>query len=123
MADALAAAAAEQEEVTRTPPAAPAPAETVPASGESQPVSAAVPALYVGDLHEDAKDEDLFDIFSKLGTVTSVRLCRDNVTNKSLRYGYVNYFSQADGTCASSRSLSRVKSRSSSSDLGMSGMC
>jgi polyadenylate-binding protein len=91
------AAAAEQEEVA-THAAAPAPAEpAVAASMEEQPASA-VPALYVGDLHEDATDEDLFDAFSKVGTVTSVRLCRDNVTNRSLRYGYVNYLSQADGT-------------------------
>jgi polyadenylate-binding protein len=97
--------AAEQEEVA-THAAAPASAEpaAVAASVEAQPAASAVPALYVGDLHEDATDEDLFDAFSKVGTVTSVRICRDNVTNKSLRYGYVNYLSQADGTCASSGS-------------------
>jgi polyadenylate-binding protein len=109
MADAPPPAAARQEEVTTTP-AASAPAEPVPASGESQPALAAVPALYVGDLHEDVKDEDLFDAFTKVGTVTSVRLCRDNITNKSLRYGYVNYFSRDDGTGASSQLRSRVKS-------------
>jgi polyadenylate-binding protein len=56
-----------------------------------------VPALYVGDLPENAKEDHLFDAFSTVGAVTSVRVCRDNATSSSLRYGYVNYFSQADG--------------------------
>lgn len=77
----------------------------VPASEEAPPAAAAgtnatVPALYVGDLHEDAQEEHLFDAFSKVGAVTSVRVCRDTATSSSLRYGYVNYFSQADGTHA-----------------------
>ncbi|GJN31069.1 hypothetical protein PR202_gb19424 [Eleusine coracana subsp. coracana] len=95
------AAAAEQEDstTTTTTPAV-APAETTQAQ---QPPAAAVPALYVGDLHENATDEDLFDAFSKVGTVTSVRLCRDNATSRSLRYGYVNYFSRADAISALER--------------------
>ena len=94
-----AAAADQQEETSAAAPAAPA----GPGSEEGQPAAAAVPALYVGDLHEDVAEEHLFDAFSKIGTVTSVRVCRDNATSRSLRYGYVNYFSRADGTCASSR--------------------
>ncbi|PNT77661.1 polyadenylate-binding protein 7 isoform X2 [Brachypodium distachyon] len=77
----------------------------VPASEEAPPAAAAgtnatVPALYVGDLHEDAQEEHLFDAFSKVGAVTSVRVCRDTATSSSLRYGYVNYFSQADAMTA-----------------------
>ncbi|TVU47529.1 hypothetical protein EJB05_07133, partial [Eragrostis curvula] len=92
------AAAAEHEDQS-----APAPAEPAAASGEAQPAAAAVPALYVGDLHEEVADQDLFDAFSKVGTVTSVRVCRDNATNRSLRYGYVNYYSRADANSALER--------------------
>lgn len=74
------------------------------ANEEAPPAAAAanatVPALYVGDLHEDVQEEHLFDAFSKVGAVTSVRVCRDNATSSSLRYGYVNYFSQADAMTA-----------------------
>ena len=80
-----------------------APAAAADQQEESAAGAAAVPALNVGDLHEDVAEEHLFDAFSKIGTVTSVRVCRDNATSRSLRYGYVNYFSRADGTCASSR--------------------
>ncbi|KAG2552880.1 polyadenylate-binding protein 4-like [Panicum virgatum] len=86
------AAAADQQEESAAAPAA--------ASEEAQPAAAAVPALYVGDLHEDVAEEHLFDAFSKIGTVTSVRVCRDNATSRSLRYGYVNYFSRADAVTA-----------------------
>lgn len=93
------AGAADQQQEAES---APAPA-VQPGSEEAQPAAAAVPALYVGDLHEDVGEDHLFDAFSKIGTVTSVRVCRDNATSRSLRYGYVNYFSRADGTCAPHR--------------------
>uniref|UniRef100_A0A0D9VSJ6 Polyadenylate-binding protein n=1 Tax=Leersia perrieri TaxID=77586 RepID=A0A0D9VSJ6_9ORYZ len=63
-------------------------------------VNATVPALYVGDLHEGAREEHLLEAFGKIGTLTSVRVCRDNATSSSLRYGYVNYLSQADAATA-----------------------
>ena len=85
------AAAADSQEESASAPAAAA------ANEEVQPAAAAVPALYVGDLHEDVAEEHLFDAFSKIGTVTSVRVCRDNATSRSLRYGFLNYFSRAYG--------------------------
>ncbi|KAI4964645.1 hypothetical protein ZWY2020_060088 [Hordeum vulgare] len=84
----------------------PAPAMAAVSEDQAAPAAAAagtnatVPALYVGDLHENAQEEHIFDAFSKVGAVTSVRVCRDNATSRSLRYGYVNYFSQADATTA-----------------------
>jgi polyadenylate-binding protein len=97
--------AAPEAEVPTTEEMSSAAREEDPAAveaGEDQappPATAAttVPALYVGDLPENAKEDHLFDAFSTVGAVTSVRVCRDNATSSSLRYGYVNYFSQADG--------------------------
>nr|XP_010923280.1 polyadenylate-binding protein 7 isoform X2 [Elaeis guineensis] len=60
------------------------------------PTTATVPALYVGDLHADVMDTDLFDHFSPVGALTSVRVCRDSATGRSLGYGYVNYISPQD---------------------------
>ncbi|CAL4930413.1 unnamed protein product [Urochloa decumbens] len=94
-AHAPAAAAADQQEEP-----APVPAAAAAGSEEAQPAGAAVPALYVGDLHEDVVEDHLFDAFSQIGNVTSVRVCRDNATSRSLRYGYVNYFSRADAVTA-----------------------
>ncbi|KAG1334119.1 polyadenylate-binding protein 7 [Cocos nucifera] len=58
------------------------------------------PALYVGDLHPDVMDSHLFDLFSSVGAVTSVRVCRDTVSGRSLGYGYVNCISSQDAAQA-----------------------
>ncbi|XP_028789976.1 polyadenylate-binding protein 7-like [Neltuma alba] len=65
------------------------------------PIVASAPAsLYVGDLHPDVSDGQLFEVFSEFKSLTSVRICRDSSTGKSLCYGYVNFTSPQDATRA-----------------------
>ncbi|CAI9760644.1 unnamed protein product [Fraxinus pennsylvanica] len=53
-------------------------------------------SLYVGDLHQDVTDAQLFDAFSEFKSLQSVRVCRDSSTCCSLCYGYVNFISSQD---------------------------
>ncbi|XP_027935772.1 polyadenylate-binding protein 7 [Vigna unguiculata] len=63
-------------------------------------VAAAQSSLYVGDLHPDITDTQLFQAFREFESLSSVRVCRDSMTRASLRYGYVNFMSQQDANRA-----------------------
>jgi len=54
-------------------------------------------SLYVGDLEGNVNEAQLYDLFSQIAPVVSVRVCRDQMMQSSLGYGYVNFSNARDG--------------------------
>ena len=53
-------------------------------------------SLYVGDLNLEVNETHLHNIFSKVGNILSIKVCRDAMSKNSLGYAYVNYENPKD---------------------------
>ncbi|KAE9611375.1 hypothetical protein Lal_00011575 [Lupinus albus] len=57
-------------------------------------------SLYVGDLEGNVNEGQLYDLFSHVAQVVSIRVCRDQVKRSSLGYAYVNFATAQDAANA-----------------------
>ncbi|KAK7357157.1 hypothetical protein VNO80_16440 [Phaseolus coccineus] len=57
-------------------------------------------SLYVGDLDGNVNEEQLYDLFSQVAQIVSIRVCRDQSKRSSLGYAYVNFSTAQDASNA-----------------------
>ncbi|XP_010465662.1 PREDICTED: polyadenylate-binding protein 6-like [Camelina sativa] len=74
--------------------------ETKASGNQQQHSSRFTSSLYVGDLSPDVTEQDLIHKFSLTVPVSSVHLCRNSVTGKSLCYAYINFDSPSTASNA-----------------------
>ncbi|KAG9153106.1 hypothetical protein Leryth_012370 [Lithospermum erythrorhizon] len=85
---------------TPIPSATPANNSTATGGGGGGGASFGVSSLYVGDLDATVDEGQLYDLFSQVAQVISVRVCRDQTRRSSLGYAYVNFINPQDAANA-----------------------